>query len=98
MGAVNMRARHVAAPELDLTGVLLRVHAHQDCAQMPAACVRMQVAAALSSGDCLVLTELLFNGTLTPLSPIQLAALASCFVWSEASDRGTPRVRDDLQV
>jgi ATP-dependent RNA helicase DOB1 len=59
--------------------------------------VLLQVAAGLSSGHCLVLTELLFNGTLTPLTPTQLASLLSCFIWSESSDRGMPKVRDELQ-
>jgi ATP-dependent RNA helicase DOB1 len=59
---------------------------------------RVQVAAGISSGDCLVLTELLFNGTLAPLTAIQLGALLSCFIWSEAGDRGMPKVRDDLEA
>jgi superfamily II RNA helicase len=57
----------------------------------------LQVAAGLSSGDCLVLTELLFNGSLSSLTATQLASVVSCFVWSENSDRGMPKVRDDLQ-
>lgn len=58
----------------------------------------MQAAAGLSSGDCLVLTEMLFNGTLTPLTPTQLASILSCFVWSESSERGMPKVREDMQA
>jgi ATP-dependent RNA helicase DOB1 len=57
----------------------------------------LQVAASLSSGDCLLLTELLFDGSLSALTPTQLASVLSCFVWSEASDRGMPKVRDELQ-
>ena len=58
----------------------------------------MQVSAGVSTGDCLVLAELLLNGTLTPLTPTQLASILSCFVWSESSDRGMPRVRDELEA
>jgi ATP-dependent RNA helicase DOB1 len=37
------------------------------------------------------------HGALSTLTPVQLASLLSCFVWSEASDRGTPKVREELQ-
>lgn len=40
---------------------------------------------------------MLFNGTLTPLTPIQLASILSCFVWSESSDRGMPKLSEDMQ-
>ena len=45
-----------------------------------------------------MLTELLFDGTLTALTATQLAAILSCFVWSETSDRGMPKVAEDLEV
>ena len=51
--------------------------------------VKGRVAAELSSGDELVLTEMLFAGTFTSLSLEQIAALCSCFVWPEKSDKGT---------
>ena len=57
----------------------------------------MQVAASLSSGNSLVLTELLMHGALSTLTAIQAASVLSCFVWSEASDRGTPKIREELQ-
>lgn len=50
----------------------------------------LQVAAGLSSGDCLVFTELLFNGSLSSLTATQLASIVSCFVWLESFDRGCP--------
>ena len=42
-----------------------------------------RVACEISSGDELLLTELIFNGVFTPLSPEQAAALLSCFVFTE---------------
>lgn len=42
-----------------------------------------RVACEISSGDELLLTELIFNGVFNPLSPEQCAALLSCFVFSE---------------
>jgi ATP-dependent RNA helicase DOB1 len=42
-----------------------------------------RVACEISSGDELLLTELVFNGVFTPLSPEQCAALLSCFVFEE---------------
>ena len=57
-----------------------------------AASLKGRVAAALSSCDELVMTELLFGGAFTGLSPEQAAALVSCLVWSEkASPAGGKR-------
>lgn len=42
-----------------------------------------RVACEISSGDELLLTELIFNGVFNTLSPEQCAALLSCFVFSE---------------
>ena len=42
-----------------------------------------RVACEISSGDELLLTELIFNGVFNPLSPEQAAALLSCFVFTE---------------
>jgi ATP-dependent RNA helicase DOB1 len=43
-----------------------------------------RVAAELNVGhDELVLTELILGGAFADLSPDALAALCSCFVWSE---------------
>jgi ATP-dependent RNA helicase DOB1 len=42
-----------------------------------------RVACEISSGDELLLTELVFNGVFNPLSPEQCAALLSCFVFTE---------------
>ena len=42
-----------------------------------------RVACEISSGDELLLTELIFNGVFNPLTPEQCAALLSCFVFTE---------------
>jgi superfamily II RNA helicase len=42
-----------------------------------------RVACEISTGDELLLTELIFNGTFNPLEPEQCAALLSCFVFGE---------------
>jgi ATP-dependent RNA helicase DOB1 len=42
-----------------------------------------RVACEISSGDELLLTELLFQGVFADLSPEQCAGLLSCFVFSE---------------
>ena len=42
-----------------------------------------RVACEISTGDELLLTELIFNGAFANLSPEQCAALLSCFVFQE---------------
>lgn len=42
-----------------------------------------RVACEISSGDELLLTELIFNGVFNSLSPEQCAGLLSCFVFTE---------------
>jgi len=42
-----------------------------------------RVACEISTGDELLLTELIFNGVFNTLTPEQCAALLSCFVFSE---------------
>lgn len=42
-----------------------------------------RVACEISTGDELLLTELIFNGTFSKLTPEQCAALLSCFVFDE---------------
>lgn len=55
------------------------------------------MAAVLSSGNCLVLTELLMHGALSSLTAVQITSVLSCFVWSETSDRGGLKIRDELE-
>lgn len=45
-----------------------------------------KTAAEISTGDELVMCELIFSGAFGSLSPGQVAALASCFIWREQSD------------
>ncbi|THU90410.1 antiviral helicase [Dendrothele bispora CBS 962.96] len=51
--------------------------------------VKGRVACEISSGDELLLTELIFNGTFNGLAPEQCAALLSCFVFDEKSEKQT---------
>ncbi len=47
------------------------------------------MAASIQSADELVLTEMVFNGAFTDLSPEQCVALLSAFIWTEKSDAAT---------
>ncbi|KAJ3757287.1 antiviral helicase [Lentinula raphanica] len=51
--------------------------------------VKGRVACEISSGDALMLTELIFAGAFTLLQPEQCAALLSCFVFDEKSEQPT---------
>lgn len=55
-----------------------------------------RVACEISTGDELVLTELIFNGTFNELSPEQCASLLSCFVFQERA-KEIPRLKPELQ-
>ncbi|KAG1733850.1 ATP-dependent RNA helicase [Suillus paluster] len=48
-----------------------------------------RVACEISTGDELLLTELIFNGVFNPLLPEQCASLLSCFVFTEKSEQVT---------
>ncbi|KDR70276.1 hypothetical protein GALMADRAFT_76347 [Galerina marginata CBS 339.88] len=54
-----------------------------------------RVACEISSGDELLLTELIFNGVFNSLSPEQCAALLSCFVFTEKSEQAT-KLKEEL--
>ncbi|KAJ7621151.1 rRNA-processing arch domain-containing protein [Roridomyces roridus] len=54
-----------------------------------------RVACEISSGDELLLTELIFNGAFNTLSPEQCAALLSCFVFGEKSEQ-TIKLKEEL--
>ncbi|PPQ99955.1 hypothetical protein CVT24_009534 [Panaeolus cyanescens] len=54
-----------------------------------------RVACEISSGDELLLTELIFNGVFNTLSPEQCAALLSCFVFTEKSEQVT-KLKEEL--
>ncbi|KAI3427412.1 hypothetical protein D9Q98_010327 [Chlorella vulgaris] len=53
-------------------------------------------AAELSTGDELVLTEMVFAGVFSEMSLEQLCALMSCFIWRERSEGGN-KLRPDLE-
>ncbi|CAD6887843.1 unnamed protein product [Tilletia laevis] len=55
-----------------------------------------RVACEISSGDELLLTEMMFNGVFNELTAEHCAALLSCFVFNEKSDAKV-RLREELQ-
>jgi len=57
--------------------------------------LKARVACEISSGDELLLSELLFNRVFNELTPEQCAALLSCFVFEEKSNQET-HLKDDL--
>ncbi|KAG8826252.1 ATP-dependent RNA helicase mtr4 [Serendipita sp. 401] len=54
-----------------------------------------RVACEISTGDELLLTEMIFEGVFNPLSPEQCAALLSCFVFGEKSEQQV-RLKEEL--
>ncbi|KAM5531157.1 hypothetical protein V8D89_015178 [Ganoderma adspersum] len=54
-----------------------------------------RVACEISTGDELLLTELIFNGVFNTLSPEQCAGLLSCFVFAEKSEQVT-KLKEEL--
>ncbi|SCV02695.1 LAME_0H04258g1_1 [Lachancea meyersii CBS 8951] len=54
-----------------------------------------RVACEISSGDELLLTELIFNGNFNDLTPEQSAALLSCFAFQERC-KEAPRLKPEL--
>ncbi|EPQ31762.1 uncharacterized protein PFL1_01094 [Pseudozyma flocculosa PF-1] len=54
-----------------------------------------RVACEISTGDELLLTEMVFNGVFNELTPEQCAALLSCFVFGEKSE-ATVRLKEEL--
>lgn len=58
--------------------------------------VKGRVACEISSGDGLLLTELIFNGMFNDLTPEQCAALLSCLVFQEKSEVENQRMKEEL--
>ncbi|KAI6121198.1 rRNA-processing arch domain-containing protein [Pisolithus sp. B1] len=54
-----------------------------------------RVACEISTGDELLLTELIFNGVFNTLSPEHSAGLLSCFVFTEKSEQQT-KLKEEL--
>lgn len=46
------------------------------------------MASELTTGDELVLAEMVFNGDFRDLTPEQAACIISCFIWREKSEVG----------
>ncbi|CUM65071.1 uncharacterized protein PRCAT00002693001 [Priceomyces carsonii] len=65
------------------------------CTQNDIIELKGRVACEISTGDELLLTELIFNGTFNDLSSEQSAALLSCFVFQERS-KEVPRLKPEL--
>ncbi len=57
--------------------------------------LKARVACEISTGDELVLSELLFNGFFNDLTPEQCAASLSCFIFEEKSQQD-PDLKDEL--
>jgi ATP-dependent RNA helicase DOB1 len=58
--------------------------------------LKARVACEISSGDELMLSELLFNGFFNNLTPEQCAAVLSCFVFEEKTKDTLPLRKDEL--
>jgi ATP-dependent RNA helicase DOB1 len=58
--------------------------------------IKGRVACEISSGDELLLTEMLFNGVFNDLNVHQINALLSCFVFEEKAET-MPKLTDELQ-
>ncbi|KAI9843895.1 MAG: ATP-dependent RNA helicase mtr4 [Sclerophora amabilis] len=57
--------------------------------------LKARVACEISTGDELLLSELLFNRFFNELTPEQCAAVLSCFIFEEKSNE-TPQLKDEL--
>ncbi|EUC60510.1 ATP-dependent RNA helicase (dob1), putative [Rhizoctonia solani AG-3 Rhs1AP] len=57
--------------------------------------IKGRVACEISTGDELLLTEMIFNGVFNSLLPEQCAALLSCFVFTEKSEQST-KLKEEL--
>ena len=57
--------------------------------------LKARVACEISTGDELVLSELLFNRFFNELTPEQIAACLSCFIFEEKS-KETPQLKEEL--
>jgi ATP-dependent RNA helicase DOB1 len=58
--------------------------------------LKARVACEISTGDELMLSELLFNGFFNNLTPEQVASIMSCFVFEEKVKEATPVAKEEL--
>ena len=57
--------------------------------------IKGRVACEITSGDELLITEMLFNGLFNNLNPNQIASLLSCFVFEEKAEQ-LPKLTEEL--
>ena len=57
--------------------------------------IKGRTACELTSGDELLITEMLFNGLFNDLNPNQIASLLSCFVFEEKAEQ-LPKLTEEL--
>lgn len=67
------------------------------CSQTDVIDIKGRVACEITSGDELLLTEMLFNGAFAELSPHQINSLLSCFVFDEKTEQPA-KLTDELQL
>lgn len=58
--------------------------------------LKARVACEISTGDELMLSELLFNGFFNDMTPEQTASVMSCFVFEEKVKEANPLQKDEL--
>lgn len=58
--------------------------------------IKGRVACEITSGDELLITEMLFNGQFNDLNSFQIAALLSCFVFEEKAEK-IPQLSEELE-
>lgn len=58
--------------------------------------LKARVACEISTGDELMLAELLFNGFFNDMTPEQIASVVSCFVFEEKVKETPPLQKDEL--
>jgi ATP-dependent RNA helicase DOB1 len=66
------------------------------CSQADVIDMKGRVACEITSGDELLLTEMLFNGAFAELTPHQINSLLSCFVFDEKTEQPA-RLTEELQ-
>lgn len=66
------------------------------CSQSDVIDIKGRVACEITSGDELLLTEMLFNGAFADLTPHQINSLLSCFVFDEKTEQPA-KLTEELQ-
>lgn len=82
--------------ETELRNMKKVLHKMGYCSQNDVIHMKGRVACEITTGDELLLTEMLFNGVFADLTTHQINALLSCFVFDEKTEHPT-RLKDELQ-